>query len=176
MFERIIIVFSLLLIFNTAYSQNSANKQLVLVTLDIVGKGAPGICPKAKMGKYYFVTVNVFNTQDTAVTFLINNCSWPMDGFVINNDSIGFYYCIGGCDHNVPERVSVPPKKSVQFNNTIISWKKGRSITRIKAGFIYFTTFNEIWYYDGNYSKIADKIVWSNEVELKDNLYKYEIK
>jgi hypothetical protein len=176
MFNRIIFAFSLLLMFNGTYSQDSNNKQLVSVKLDIVGKGAPGICPKAKNSNYYFATVNVLNTQDTVVTFFINSCSWPMDGFVINSDSIGFYYCFGGCDHNVPESISISPKKSVQFYSTIISWKKDKSIARIKAGLIYFPTVNDLWHFDGRRSKILDKIVWSNEVELKDNLYSYEIK
>ena len=82
-----------------------------------------------------------------------------------------------GCDHNVPEKISLPPKKSVQFNGTIKSWKKNPSIARIKVGFRHFQTVDELWYFVGaKESRDLNKMVWSNEVDLKDNLYSYEIK
>jgi hypothetical protein len=177
MFKRIIVAFSLLLMFDLTYSQGSKNKQLVSVTLDIVGKGAPAICANADTSDYYFVTVNVLNMQDTTITFYIMDCSWPMDAFVIKSDSIAFRFCFSGCDNNIPERISLPKTKSVQFYGTIKSWKKSSSIARIKVGFRYFPTFNDIWNSDGSQGRRnLNKIVWSNEVELKDYLYSYEIK
>lgn len=177
MFKRIIVAFSLLLMFNSAYSQDSKIKQLVSVKLDIVGKGAPTICANADTSDYYFATINVLNTQDTTVTFWIMSCSWPMDGFVIYSDSIAFQFCFGGCDSNTPEKISLPPKKSIQFYGTIKNWKKDSSIARVKVGLRYFRTVDDLWRFDGSYdSKKLHKIVWSNEVELKDNLYSYEIK
>jgi hypothetical protein len=177
MFKRIIVVFWLLSMFDSAYSQDDKNKQVVSVTLDVVGKGAPTYCAKTRKYDYYFATVNVLNTQDTTVSFFIFNCSWTFDGFVINNDSMAFSNCYLGCDHNVPEKISIPPKRLVQFYNTISSWKKDSSIPRIKVGFKYFRTFSDLWNSDG--SKKSQKLytmIWSNEVGLKDNLYSYEIK
>jgi hypothetical protein len=163
--------------FDSKYSQDSKNKQVLSVTLDVAGKGAPTYCAKVGKHDYYFATVNVLNTQDTTVSIFILNCSWTFDGFVINNDSMELSSCNVGCDHNVPEKISIPPKRSVQFYNTISSWKKDSSIARIKVGFKYFRTGNDLWNSDG--SKKSQKLytmIWSNEVELKDRLYSYEIK
>ncbi len=177
MFKRLIVAFWLLLLFDSTYSQDSKNKQVLSVTLDIVGKGAPTTCAKVDTSDYYFATVNVLNTQDTAVSIWVFSCSWPMDAFAIHSQSIAFTFCFSGCDHNVPKKISIPPKRSVQFYGTIISWKKDTSIARIKVGFRYFRTFNDLW--NSDRSKESQKLytmIWSNEVELKDNLYSYEIK
>jgi len=177
MFKRTIVAFCLLLLFTSIYSQNSKNKQELSVTLDVVGKGAPATCAHADTSNYYFATVNVLNTQDTAISIWVFSCSWPMDAFAINSQSIAFRFCFRGCDHNVPKEIRIPPKKSVQFYGTISSWKKDSSIARIKVGFKYFRTADALW--DSEESKASQKLytmIWSNEVELKDNLYSYEIK
>jgi hypothetical protein len=175
--KKVIIILSLLLMLNSANSQDSKSKQLVSVNLDITGKGSPTKCANADTSDYYFATINVFNTQDTTVAFWIMSCSWPMDGFVIYSDSIAFQFCFSGCDNNIPEKISLPQKKSIQFYGTIKSWKKDSSIARVKVGFRYFRTVDELWNFDGsNDSKKVNKIVWSNEVKLYDNLYSYEIK
>jgi hypothetical protein len=83
MFKRIIVVFWVLAVFNSAYSQDSKSQQILSVTLDVAGKGAPTYCAKLRKHDYYFATVNVLNTQDTAVSIWILNCSWKFDGFVI---------------------------------------------------------------------------------------------
>ena len=177
MSKRIIVAFTLIWMFNSAYAQDIKKKQLLSVKLDIIGKGAPAICANVDSSDYYFATINVLNTQDTTVTFWIMSCSWPMDGFVIHSDSIAFKFCFGGCDHDTPEKISLPKKKSVQFYGTIKSWKKDSSVARIKVGLRYFGTVADLWNFDGlNDNKKPNKIIWSNEVELKDNLYSHEIK
>lgn len=100
-----------------------------------------------------------------------------MDGFVIHNDSMAFQFCFGGCDINIPEKIILPTQKSSQFYGTIKSWKKDSSISRIKVGFRYFRTVEALWNFDGSDDKRnQNQIIWSNEVELKDNLYRFEIK
>src|SRR5215471_11437699 len=128
MLKRIIIAFSLLLIFKSIFSQESKNKPIVSVNLDIIGKGAPTACARVDTSGYYFVTVNVLNTQDTTVSFFIMSCEWAMDGFVIQSDSVAFQFCFRGCDHNVPEKISLSKGQSVQFYGTIKSWKKDLSV------------------------------------------------
>jgi hypothetical protein len=85
-------------------------------------------------------------------------------------------FCFAGCDHNVPEKISIPPKRSVQFYNTISRWKKDSSIARIKVGFKYFRTSSDLWNDGIKKGQKLYTMIWSNEVELKDNLYSYEIK
>lgn len=177
MFKRIIAATLLLSIFNSSYSQVGNDQEFVSVKLDIVGKGAPAICANVDASDYYFATVNIVNTQDSTVTFFIMSCSWPMDGFIIKSDSIAFQFCFAGCDHNVPEKITVPPKKSVQFYGTINSWKKSSAIAKIKVGFRYFATVDDLWSFGGTSAdKKRYKLFWSNEVELKDSLYSYEVK
>jgi hypothetical protein len=177
MFKRIIVAFGLLSMFISVYSQDSKDKQVLSVTLDIAGKGAPTCCAKVSKYDYYFATVNILNTQDTTVSIWVMSCSWPMETFAINSQNIVFRYCFGGCDYNVPDEIKIPPKKSVQFYGTIVNWNKDSSIAHIKVGFKYFRTFDDLWNADA--SKQSERpytMIWSNEVELKDKMYTYEIK
>ena len=161
---------------NSLHTNNKPTPSLS-VTLAITGNGAPAVCIRADTSDYYFVTATVFNNEDTTVALFINSCSWPMEAFVVQNDSIRFEFCFSGCDHNVPEKISVPGKKSAQFYGTIKSWKKDPAIARIKLGFKHFRTVNDLWFSDeSSRNKRQYTMYWSNEVELKDNLYSYEIK
>jgi len=172
--SKIILAISLILMFNSTYSQHNG-KELVSVNLSIVGKGKPIICSDSLAS--YFVVINVLNTQDTTVRFWNLNCTGLIDNFFIKGDSVFFGSCFSGCDREVPEEIMLPPKKMVQLNATITSYKKDFSIQRIKIGFKYFTTFHDAYNYGiENNKKNKIRIVWSNEVELKDNLYSYEVK
>ena len=61
MFKRTIVAFLLLLLFISANSQNSKNKQLVTVKLNVIGKGVPTACVLADTSDFYLATVNVLN-------------------------------------------------------------------------------------------------------------------
>lgn len=153
------------------------NRELLLVDATITGKGVADMCRLADTTSYYFVTVSITNTQDTAVQLWFMSCSWPMDSFSINNDSVVYRFCFSGCDHNVPDFILLPPQKTARFYGTIRSYKKDGSVPRVKVGFRYYNSFNNIFYTGPEgYRKHPCQLFWSNEIELKDNLYGYDIK
>lgn len=173
---KIVLANIMLVLLTSAYSQHN-NKELVSVNLSIVGKGKPFVCQNIDASEYYFVTVNVLNIQDTTVRFWVMDDCWPIESFFIKNDSIMFQSCFNGCEHSVPIEVIMPAKKSAQFYATVKSYKKEASTPLIKVGFRYFARVDDLWNYGIENPKLSKiKIFWSNEVELKDNLYSYEVK
>lgn len=171
--RQMLIIINALFVFVSSYGQDGKN-DLVTVKLDIVGKGSVSRCKDAST--FYFANVTILNTQDTAVTFWIRD-SWPDIVFFTNTDSIVFHSCGPGYDGDELDKITLPPKIAIQFYCTIKSWKKGSSIPLIKAGFRYFKTAEEVYFYE-TAKKNKEKIqtFWSNEVELKDNMYSYEVK
>jgi hypothetical protein len=171
--RKIILAAAVLVIFDSTYSQTNNNPGLVSVNLSIVGKGTPTICSDSS--NYYFANLRVANTQDTAIRFWIMDCSWPVDNWVINNDAASLRFC--GCDSNIPVEIILSPRKSIEFYSAIKCHKKGSSTNRIKVGFVYFTNAQDIFNINkANSWSIKNNIFWSNEVELRNNLYTYEVK
>ncbi|HEX2628545.1 MAG TPA: hypothetical protein VHM26_06035 [Chitinophagaceae bacterium] len=165
----------LFVIFNSSYSQTPAidNSQPVSINLSIVGKGVPTTCKRNDTS--YFISLRISNIQDTSFRFWIYSCSWAADNWIIANTAGLFRDC--GCDINIPVDIKLEPKQSIEFYTTLRSRMKGLPGGRLKAGFLYFTNSSDLYKMAGK--KIDPekvKIFWSNEVEIKDNLYSYEIR
>ena len=170
---KIVVSVAVLAAFVTTYSQTSNNSALISVNLSIVGKGTPTLCSDSS--NYYFANLTISNTQDTTIRFWIMSCSWPIDNWLINNNAVSLRFC--GCDSNIPVEVVLSPQKSIEFYSAIKYHRKDSSGVRIRAGFLYFTSARDIFNNAGTTSKNINRIkFWSNEVELKDNLYSYEIR
>jgi hypothetical protein len=171
---KIALINSIIFLITSAYAQID-NKDLLSVNLSIVCKGKASVCRQVDTSTYYIVVVNIVNLQDTTIKFWVMDDCWSADNFFIKHDSITFESCFSGCEHTMPLAVVVPPKKSAQFYATIYSAKKQATPSLIKVGFKYFPTAKEQWDY-GTPGHRKAKVFWSNEVELKDNLYSFEIK
>jgi hypothetical protein len=176
-YSKIILIISMLLCFSSAHSQNYRSKDFVSVKLDVIGRGAPSICVDTDSSAYYFVVVNVLNNQDTTINLTIMTCSWVWENFVTNSDSVLFSSCFLGCDYNVADIIKVPPKKFAQFYGTIKNNSRESSTDKVKVGFGYFAAGKDIWDFNRtpNNNKLY-RLFWSNEVELKDNIYSFRVR
>jgi hypothetical protein len=159
------------------YSQTNT-KELFSVDINIVAKGKSVDSIYNTDGfDTYFITINLLNLQDTSVRFWDINCTGFIDNFFIEGDSISFGYSSSGCDREVPEQITLLPRKAIQLNSIIICYKVGFSTQKIRVGFNYFPTFYDAQNYgDKNVKQNKIKVYRSNVVEIKDNLNRYEIK
>jgi hypothetical protein len=175
--SRIILITVALFVFAKAYSQYNRNQELISVILDVGGIGTPKSCNDWDTSAYYFAKVSILNTQDTTIHFWIISCSWPMTILTTNIDSVFFSPCFNGCDRDDLDEITLLPKKAVQFYCTIPYNNKSTTISTIKAGFRYFTNPEDLWDFDKTRDKKkVFKTFWSDEVELKDKMYSYEVR
>ncbi|RYY54321.1 MAG: hypothetical protein EOO09_14690 [Chitinophagaceae bacterium] len=156
-------------------AQQTDHQRLVSIKAEITGRGVPAVCAKIDTTAYYFTKASIVNLQDSSIAFFIMSCSWPMDGFAIQGDSVGVESCFRGCDHNVPEKIVLAKGQSVEFNFTIKSWKRSSAISNLRIGFRLYKTIEDIWYFEGVGKKANRYLIWSNEVKLQDKLYTYEV-
>lgn len=170
-FQEVFLLVITMVIFNYTYPQTLSNSAVVSINLSIVGKGTPSICSDSS--DYFFAKLNVVNTQDSTIKFWIMSCSWPADNWVISNKAVSLHFC--GCDSNIPIEIILFPKKSVEFYTVIRNRNWAISPIRIKVGFLYAKNSKDIFKISNEKTK-GEMIFWSNEVELKDNLFNYEIR
>jgi hypothetical protein len=147
------------------YSQKPDTARKISVTLNIIGYGSTDYFKEKEAG--YFAMATVTNNEDTAISFVIMECSWARDNWVASNNSI--FFGDRGCDANSPIRIKLLPHKSINFYGVIRIVNKGAANKKIRLGFLYYTSFNNLL--DAK-SKSYRKY-WSNDVNLEDNLFKY---
>lgn len=169
---KIYISISLLFFFNQhVYSQKKDTADLVSVALHIIAEGTTKYYKDNGSG--FFAMVSVTNNQDTAISFWIMTCSWPDVNWVTSSDSV--YFGSHGCDSNFPERIELLPHKSINFYGVFTRLGKKPIGRKVKLGFIYFSSFNDIFEASAERSKLKNfKKYWSNQVLLEDNLFNYQ--
>jgi hypothetical protein len=152
-------------------AQNTDAKALVSVSLHIIGKGTVGT---ANQETGYFTMATVTNQQDTPVVFWIMSCGWPVENWVTSNDSVHCSYF--GCDSNIPEDVRLKPHQSIHFYGLLTRARQKPFCRKVKLGFNYYTRLFDLFNFPNQKIKPAPPAVyWSNEVEIKDNLFQYQI-
>jgi hypothetical protein len=158
-------------------AQNTNEKAFVSVFLQVIGEGTVRAYQDAK-GNHdvtgYFTMATVTNQQDTTIVFWIMSCGWPTANWITSNDSV---YCGNfGCDSNVPGDIRLKPHQSIHFYGLL--WRRGQKpfCRKVKLGFKYYRDLIDLWNFPNSKIKPAPPTVyWSNEVEIKDNLFQYQI-
>lgn len=152
--------------------QSQKNSDTLVTTLYVITKQIDtSKTPISNEG--YLAMVKVTNPGDSIVNFPIMSCSWMSSNFASNNKEISLSYL--QCDINTEEIINLQPQKSIYFYFIIKSQKKILINSKFKIGFLYFPNASEFLNYRiGNTKGENQKIFWSNEVELKDNLNKYQ--
>jgi hypothetical protein len=155
-----------------AQAQNAGNSGPIAISLHVVGKGTIHESNHAIPG--YFVMATITNQQDTAIKFFIMSCSWASQNWITSNDSI--YFREPGCDINVLADIHLRPHQSVHFYGALTSSGKKPFSKKVKLGFRYITNAADEWFTSAERPKVEKPtIYWSNEVEVKDNLFEYEV-
>jgi len=158
-------------------AQNMNEKAFISVSLQIIGKGTIKAYQDAKGSHYdtgYFTIATLTNQQDTAIVFWIMSCGWPWTNWITSNDSV---YCGNdGCDGNIPEDIRLKPHQSIHFYLLLRRFRQNLFCRKVKLGFKYYRDLLDLWNYPNSKIKPAPPTVyWSNEVEIKDNLFQYQI-
>jgi hypothetical protein len=152
-------------------AQNMDAKALVSVSLHIIGKGTVGTLNQ-ETG--YFTMATVTNQQDTPIVFWIMSCGWPVENWVTSNDSVRCSYF--GCDSNIPEDIRLKPRQSIHFYGLLTRARQKPFCRKVKLGFQYYRDLVDLWHFPNSKIKPAPPTVyWSNEVEIKNNLFQYQI-
>jgi len=152
-------------------AQNTDDKTLVSVSLQIIGKGTVGTFYK-ETG--YFTMATVTNQQDTPIVFWIMSCGWPVENWVTSNDSVHCYYF--GCDSNFPEDIRLKPHQSIHFYGFLKHTGQKPFCRKVKLGFRYYVGMMDLLNLPNRKIKPAPPTVyWSNEVDIKDNLFQFQI-
>ncbi|HEY4831701.1 MAG TPA: hypothetical protein VIH61_03980 [Waddliaceae bacterium] len=153
-------------------AQNTDAKTLVSVSLQIIGKGTVATFNQDVAG--YFTMATVTNQQDTTIVFWIMSCGWPLENWVTSNDSV--YRGNFGCDSNIPEDIRFKPHQSIHFYGLLRRSGQKPFCRKVKLGFQYYTRPFDLFHFPNQKIKPAPPTVyWSNEVEIKDNLFQFEI-
>ncbi len=158
-------------------AQNINEKAFISVSLQIIGKGTVRAYQDAK-GSHndtgYFTVATVTNQQDTAIVFWIMSCGWPSANWLTSNDSL---YCGNfGCDINIPDDIRLKPHQSIHFYGLLSRFRQKPFCRKVKLGFKYYRDLIDLWHFPNSTIKPAPPTVyWSNEVEIKDNLFEYQI-
>jgi hypothetical protein len=159
-------------VFEKAEAQNADANGLVAVSLHVVGKGTVNELNHDVPG--YFVIATVTNQQDTAIKFWIMSCSWATQNWISGNDSI--YFHEPGCDINLPIDIHLRPHQAIQFYGVLAHSGAIPFSKKVKLGFRYFTNEGDLWPTPGRQTTLTKPtIYWSNEVDVKDNLFQYQI-
>ena len=162
---------SLSCVFGKAEAQNAAAIGPVAVSLHVIGKGTINEFNQEAPG--YFVMATVTNQQDTAIKFLIMNCSWASSNWITSNDSIHFHE--PGCDGNFPIDIHLRPHQSIQFYGMLTRAGEKPFGKKVKLGFRYITDEAYYWAAARHTTVAKPPIYWSNEVEVTDNLFRFQI-
>jgi hypothetical protein len=115
----------------------------------------------------------VTNKQDTAIHFWVMTCSWPSENWVSSNDSVFCAY--PGCDSNFPIQIDLLPHQSLNFYGILAHTVKTSFPKIVKLGFRYFTRGDALFETSAQTRNAAAALFWSNEVELRDNLFKFQM-
>jgi hypothetical protein len=158
-------------------TQDMNEKAFISVSLQIIGKGTVRAYQDAN-GNHdvtgYFTMATVTNQQDTAIVLWIMSCGWPTANWITNNDSA---YCGNfGCDINIPDDIRLKPHQSIHFYGLLRRSRQNPFCRKVKLGFKYYRNLVDLWNFPNSKIKPAPPAVyWSNEVEIKDNLFQYQI-
>ena len=165
-----------------AYSQKNDSTNMISVSVDIIGKGNRLIQKTYKHPiKYddfnsYFTLLKVSSNADTMIHFWTMLCSWE-ENWLSNNDSVLLYH--PACDVNIPIEIKLKPHQSVKFYGILRPRSDTLQNNKFKLGFVMLEKSD----LDLNFSSRTERyelmnkkgIYWSNEVELKDNIYRYKV-
>ena len=163
---------SLSCVFGKAQAQITGESGLIAISLHIIGKGTINESNYDIPG--YFVMATITNQQDTAIEFFIMSCSWASDNWIPSNDSINFRE--PGCDINIPAHIHLPAHGSIYFYGLLKRVGARPFCQKVKLGFRYITNSADLLFSSAERKKVEKPIIyWSNEVEVRDNLFKYQI-
>ena len=154
------------------FAQETVPKPLISVSVQIVGMGTvPTYNHNTTTG--YFTEATVTNLQDTTIVFWIMSCGWPYENWLASNDSVncGSF----GCDNNIPDDIHLPPHHSIHFYTLLWPSANKPLCKKVKLGFRYYAKFADIMNCSNQRIKaMPPRLYWSNEVEIKDNLFQYQ--
>jgi hypothetical protein len=161
-----LIVFVLFLTSVTIAQPNDKN---ISINVELIGNGSQTLSPCDNNA--YFTRLEIQNNADTSTNIITDYTFWTQY-WLSNNDSIRLEGFPG--DHGESIRIQIPAKESMIFYG-IIRVHPGTINKKFRLGFADFKKFPG-FYDDVNKEKLKQNIYWSNEVLLKDNLFKYFIK
>jgi hypothetical protein len=168
----IVLSISLSCVLGKVQAQNAGESRLISISLQVIAKGTINESNHDIPG--YFVIATITNQQDTAIKFFIMSCSWASENWITSNDSI--YFREPGCDINLPADIHLRPHQSIHFYGVLTRSGTKPFSKKVKLGFRYFTNAADLWSSLSERKKVEKPtIYWSNEVEVKDNLFEYQI-
>ena len=189
------LVFIVLLLFITkskVLCQNKDSSGLLNISVEVIGKGSPvtrltnGQPDGLSDFNNYFALLTVANNKDSVIHLNIMRCAWGTS-WICNNDSIGFTF--PGCDMDYPSEIMLYPHKAMKFY-ALLRPKYNLRNNKFKLGFNILTKEDLMVLHQGPLTRhpwskareeeelkirMRGKIYWSDEIVLKDNLYKYKI-
>jgi hypothetical protein len=116
----------------------------------------------------------VTNQQDTTIVFWIMSCGWPAENWVTSNDSVSCDNSV--CYSNYPIDIRLKPHQSIHFYSLLTRSGQKPFCRKVKLGFQYYTRPSDLFTPRNQKTKPASPAVyWSNEVEIEDNLFQFQI-
>jgi hypothetical protein len=172
-FFKTSILFSLITLHLPTYSQETRKHDFVSVKAYSILRGTPS--GREKDSCTYFTTAIVTNNSNSTIVFWIFNCSWPVNNWLVDNDSI--YVRYRGCNSNFPVEIKLLPHKSIDFYGGVVTIGKQDLIDKyFRLGFIYFETEKQAWsYFEGKTHRRDVEKIWSNKIKLEKYAYRYEV-
>jgi hypothetical protein len=154
------------------FAQNTDAKALVSVSLQIVGEGPVGTSNQNDTG--YFAMATVTNQQDTTIVFWIMSCSWA-ENWVTTSDSVDYRGNVV-CYSNYPIDIRLKPHQSIHFYGLLTRSGQKPFCRKVRLGFRYYTRASDLFPSRNQKTKPAPPdVYWSNEVEIRDNLFQFQI-
>lgn len=168
---------SFLLIFIcNSHSQVSSKKDIITVKIFPIAQGISTHIPNQYKiaNQSYFTYMSITNNQDTTISFYLMSCSWMIDNWISDNDSISLLFL--GCDINTPLYITLLPHQLIDFSAIIITKPHTEMSTLFRFGFLYFKKEKDLLDYIPKKNKTDNiRIYWSDAIKLEDNLFKYHI-
>jgi hypothetical protein len=107
--------------------------------------------------------------------FWIMSCGWPTDNWITSSNSVS---CSGNliCYSNFPIDIRLKPHQSIHFYGLLTRSGQKPFCRKVKLGFQYHTRHFDLFRFRNQKIKPAPPTVyWSNEVEIRDNLFQFQI-
>ena len=175
--RKILFILPLFLFTNVSFSA-PGNNDILSVSVNIIARDESLKLrfPNVNLEEY-FITISLFNKQDTNVSFRVMTCSWA-ESFITNNDSI--FVIPQQCDSNFPETIELEPGQSVIFFGKLRSRIKYRYPSPPPAFKVAFVDLplNKFPLSELSLSVTEKKkfrAFWSNDILLEEKLGDYKI-
>ncbi|MBI3717357.1 MAG: hypothetical protein HY252_02010 [Sphingobacteriales bacterium] len=168
-----LLLFLFFLLANNVFSANKDSLELISVKARILYTGYYNeVAANKNMNKNnFFVFASITNNQDTAISFYLWTCDWPIENFTTDNDSI--YIKATGCDANFPKLIKLKPHQTISFNSLAISHRQENPKNNLfRIGFCFYDT---VWHVRKRPPKNEIKWYWSNPLTLVQISHEYTI-